>query len=32
MKKATVIAFVLGWLVAFFLSPRDVWGMVGGKK
>lgn len=27
MKKATVIAFLLGWALAVFISPRDVVGI-----
>jgi len=26
MKRATIIAFLLGWALAVFLSPRDVVG------
>lgn len=31
MRKGTVIAFVLGWLLAVLIAPRDVIGMVTGR-
>jgi hypothetical protein len=32
VKKGAIIAFLLGWALAVFISPRDVWAMVGGRK
>jgi hypothetical protein len=27
MKKGVVLAFILGWALAFLIAPRDVLGM-----
>lgn len=31
MRKGTVIAFALGWLLAVLISPRDVVGFFRGR-
>lgn len=32
MTKKVVLAVLLGWAIAFFISPRDVVGMFGKSR